>query len=170
MVLEGQTQAGGKSDRSKQTLKITPTANLPSIPPLSVMGKYVLTPDNETDNTLRGFVVAKWKNAEEPPRVCLWFFLFINTFRHAALGASIFTSRLGPPSLSSLFPLSRVLSLSFPPPHLSFPEMRGCIHGNTGDVGAGGGGEGGGCKLGVAWLVSREIGHFNLQKASESHI
>jgi len=53
--------------------------------------------------------------------------------------------------------------------------MRGCIHGNTGDVGAAGGGGGrggerGGWKLGVVWLVSREIGHFSLLKASVSHI
>lgn len=45
--------------------------------------------------------------------------------------------------------------------------MRGCIHGNTGDVGAGGG-EGDGCKLAVVCLVSQEIGHFRLLKAGES--
>ena len=155
-------QAGGKSSRSKTRLKITPIANLPSIPSLSVMGKYMFWQEIiKADNTLQGFVVKKLKTWKRSFLMFVCRLLLFSVFKKKKrLSLSLPPSflRLAPiiSAQSPFFPHfpSCVLSLSFPPPISHFPEMRGCIHGNKGEVGAGGGGGGGGrgggggCKLG----------------------
>lgn len=65
------------------------------------------------------------------------------SFPHCALIISVFL-------FFPHFPLSRSLTL-LSTSHFSFPEMRGCIHGNKAEVGAGGRG-GGGCELGSSAL------------------
>lgn len=70
---------------------------------------------------------------------CLFFatsHLFLNPPCRTALCSSIFPSS----SFFPHFPLSRSLTL-LSTSHFSFPEMRGCIHGNKAEVGGLDGGE-----------------------------